>query len=123
VYTLGLRAAFVAQHYLIGGDWGDENELHSHHYGVEVRLGDHSLDEHGYVVDIVKAREVFEVVLDSFRDRELNGLPPFAGVNPSLERFARVFLEAFQEQLPAGTSVVAVRFWEDDIAWAEYRPD
>jgi 6-pyruvoyltetrahydropterin/6-carboxytetrahydropterin synthase len=32
MYTVAVRRDFIAQHYLIGGDWGAENELHAHHY-------------------------------------------------------------------------------------------
>ncbi len=30
MYSVSVRRNFIAQHYLIGGDWGPENELHSH---------------------------------------------------------------------------------------------
>ena len=48
MYTLTVKRDFVAQHYLIGGDWGAENEKHSHHYAVELTLEGRELDEHGY---------------------------------------------------------------------------
>ena len=38
MYSLAIRRDFVAQHYLIGGDWGAENQKHSHHYQVEVQV-------------------------------------------------------------------------------------
>ena len=38
MYTLAVQRDFVAQHYLIGGDWGAENFWHSHHYRLEVQL-------------------------------------------------------------------------------------
>ena len=38
MYTVTITRDFVAQHFLIGGDWGAENQWHSHHYQVEVRL-------------------------------------------------------------------------------------
>ena len=38
MYTVSVKQDLIAQHYLIGGDWGAENEPHSHHYEVEVRL-------------------------------------------------------------------------------------
>ena len=38
MYRLAVTRDFVAQHYLIGGDWGEENFKHSHSYKVEVLL-------------------------------------------------------------------------------------
>ena len=38
MYAVAVSRDFVAQHFLIGGDWGAENESHSHHYRVEVGL-------------------------------------------------------------------------------------
>jgi hypothetical protein len=43
MYTTAVRQDFIAQHCLIGGDWGAENEKHSHHYQVEVQLVGQSL--------------------------------------------------------------------------------
>ena len=53
MYTLAVRRDFIARHFLIGGDWGPENNEHAHHYRVEVQLEGSSLDKHGYLVDIV----------------------------------------------------------------------
>ena len=39
MYTLAVQRDFVAQHFLIGGDWGAENDWHSHHYRLEDRAG------------------------------------------------------------------------------------
>ena len=35
MYSVAVKREFVAQHFLIGGDWGAENDWHSHHYQVE----------------------------------------------------------------------------------------
>ena len=35
-----------------GGDWGKENEWHSHPYRLEVVFEGDALDEHGYLIDI-----------------------------------------------------------------------
>ncbi|MBT7783576.1 MAG: 6-carboxytetrahydropterin synthase, partial [Anaerolineae bacterium] len=57
MYTVAVKRKFVAQHFLIGGDWGAENFLHSHHYQVELQLEGATLDKHGYLVDIVDIEE------------------------------------------------------------------
>ena len=43
-YTVAVERDFIARHKLIGGDWGPENELHSHHYRVELALEGSELD-------------------------------------------------------------------------------
>ena len=53
-YTLGVEREFIAQHYLVGGDWGAENQLHSHAYRLELQLEADHLDAFGYCVDIVQ---------------------------------------------------------------------
>ena len=89
-YTLAVKRDFVARHYLFGGDWGAENQLHSHHYQVEVQLEGRTLDKHGYLVDIVAVEAHLEELVAYYRDQTLNDLPEFAGLNPSIERFARL---------------------------------
>lgn len=122
MYTVAVQRDFIARHYLIGGDWGPENHLHSHHYQVEVQLQGAALDPHGYLVDIVEIEQSLEALVATFRDQTLNELPEFAGLNPSIEHFARIFCQAFSARIQAGNiAVVAVKIWENAIAWAEYR--
>lgn len=121
MYTTAVKRDFVAQHYLVGGDWGAENEKHSHHYQVEVQLTGESLDEYGYLVDIVDITRTLEELVAQLRDRTLNDLPEFAGLNPSLEHFARLFCQSFVQRLHApNISRVRVHIWENDIAWSSY---
>jgi 6-pyruvoyl-tetrahydropterin synthase len=51
-YSVTVRRDLIAQHFLVGGDWGRENELNSHRYEIEARYEGPSLDEHGFLVDI-----------------------------------------------------------------------
>ena len=122
MYTLAVKRDFVAQHYLIGGDWGAENQRHSHHYQVEVILEGDSLDRHGYLVDIVAVEHNLQEQVAYYRDRTLNDLPEFAGLNPSIEHFTRILCTALASRLPTGTlTALSVKIWENEIAWASYR--
>src|SRR5262250_218481 len=103
MYTVAITRDFVAQHFLIGGDRGAENQWHSHHYQVEVRLEGATLDQHGYLVDIVDIETNLEALVDHFRDKTLNEMLEFAGLNPSLEHFARIVCETIAERLKAPT--------------------
>jgi 6-pyruvoyltetrahydropterin/6-carboxytetrahydropterin synthase len=121
MYTTAVRRDFVAQHYLIGGEWGAENEKHSHHYQVEVQLMGESLDRHGYLVDIVDITGVLDELTSQLRDKTLNDLPDFAQLNPSIEHLARIFCRSFIQRLHApNISQVRVQIWENDIAWSSY---
>jgi len=122
VYTLAVQRDFVAQHFLTGGDWGAENQPHSHHYRLEMQLEGASLDQHGYLVDIVQVEALLEGIVARFRDKTLNGLPEFAGLNPSVEHFCRIVCTDFSDNLDAANiEAVCARIWENDIAWAAYR--
>lgn len=124
MYTVAVKRDFVAQHFLVGGDWGSENEKHSHHYQVEVHLVGDRLDGHGYLVDIVDIEASLETLVNYYRDRTLNELPEFAGLNPSIEHFARILWEGLASRIKAPTlTAMQVKIWEAEIAWAAYRKD
>lgn len=122
MYTIAVQRDFIAQHYLIGGDWGAENKLHAHHYRLELQLEGATLDGHGYLVDIVDIERHLEAQVVYFRDRTLNDLPEFVGLNPSIEHFARIVGQSLSRVIDApNISGLVVRLWENDIAWAAYR--
>jgi 6-pyruvoyltetrahydropterin/6-carboxytetrahydropterin synthase len=124
MYTVAVRRDFVAQHFLVGGDWGAENQRHSHHYQVEVELYGKNLDEHGYLVDIVDIETHLDALVAYFRDRTLNDLPEFAGLNPSIEHLSRLFCKQLKKQIKAATlTALQVKIWETGIAWAAYREE
>jgi len=124
MYTVAVKRNFVAQHFLIGGDWGAENEWHSHHYQVEVQLSGSTLDHHGYLVDIVDIEANLNALVAYFRDKTLNDLPEFAGLNPSIELFSRIFCQAMAARLQArNLNHVTIKIWETDIAWASFGQD
>ncbi len=121
MYTLAVKRAFVAQHFLIGGDWGTENFWHSHHYQLELQLEGATLDQHGYLVDIVDVEQRLNEIVAYYRDKTLNDLPEFAGLNPSIEHFTRIVCLTLAEQLRIpNIGAITVRIWENDIAWAAY---
>jgi len=122
MYTLALQRSFEAWHHLIGGDWGAENNPHTHPYRVEVRLEGEGLNEHGYLVDLVDVEHRLDEIVSAYRNADLNTLPEFTGLNPSLENFARILGTRLAASLSSGNlSAVDVRLWENDSAWAGYR--
>lgn len=122
MYKIAVNRRFIARHRLIGGDWGAENDLHSHHYNIEVQLEGAELDEHGYLVDIVAIENALDALVASYRDRTLNELPEFAGLNPSIEHFARILCQALAASIRAeNLQAITVKLWENQIAWASFK--
>ena len=122
MYTVAVSREFTAGHYLIGGDWGAENDPHDHFYKVEVRLSGPVLDRHGYLADIDDISRVLAARVNYFQNRLLNRLPEFEALNPSIEHFARILCESIAAEMnPASLTCLAVRIWENEAAWAEYR--
>jgi len=122
MYKVAVKRDFVAQHYLIGGDWGPENHLHSHHYAVELQLEGATLDQHGYLVDIVEIEHQLDTLSAYYKDHTLNDLPEFAGLNPSIEHFSRILAETLAALIHASNlSALTVVVWENEIAWASFR--
>jgi len=121
MYTVSVEREFTAKHYLIGGDFGDENDLHSHEYKVQVRLTGDNLDNHGFLVNIYDINRQLDNTIETYREQTLNDLPPFKDVNPSVEHFARIFCHAFLDGMDAsGIESISVRIWEYEDTWVEY---
>lgn len=126
-YSIGLLRDFVAQHYLVGGDWGRENARHSHHYRLEVVLEGDALDRHGYLTDISVVEPRLDALVARYRDEMLNDLPEFSAANPALERFAAILAERLGDHLAAdpgargGVRGLTVKLWESDTAYATCR--
>lgn len=119
-----VKRTFVAQHFLTVPNCGKENEWHSHTFTLELTLSAPTLNADGYLVDIVKVTEVMDSVIEGFRDKTMNDLPAFAGLNPSIEHFARIIsdqIAPFLEETQIET--MHARLWEDDLAWAAYHKE
>lgn len=122
MYTLAVRRDFIARHYLIGGDWGPENQPNSHHYLLELQLAGDDLNEHGYLVDIVEVEKHLDEITTYFSEKMLNDLPEFAGLNPSIEHFARILGCLFDGRIrSANICKIEVVLWENEKAWVSYK--
>ena len=121
MYTVTVIRNFMAQHFLIGGDWGEENNWHTHHYKVEVQLLGNQLDQHGYLVDIVEIENALNQVISEFKDKTLNELPEFQDLNPSIEHFSRILCTKISQRITSqNLSSMILKLWENEVAWASY---
>jgi len=121
MYSVAVQREVIAQHYLTGADFGPENQRHSHAYRVELRLTGERLDAHGFLADIDAMSAALEEALAGIRDRTLNELPEFQGLNPSIEHLARILCRPLQSRFAdARLREVRVTIWEGPCAWASY---
>ena len=122
MYTVAVSRDFIANHFLIGGDWGNENVPHAHHYVAEVSIEAEQLDQHGYLVDIVAIEAALDGIVLYFRDQLLNDKPEFAGLNPSIEHFSRIIHQKLLASInPPGSGTLRVKLWENSTCWAAYQ--
>ena len=122
MYTVAVTKDFIANHFLIGVDWGSENSPHAHHYVAEISIEAAELDKHGYLVDIVEIEAALDSIVDDFRDSMLNEKPEFAGLNPSIEHFSRIICDRMLDKVkPPGNGTLVVKLWENATCWAAYK--
>lgn len=123
-YGLGVSRSFTSRHFLVGGDFGPEGELHGHAYRAEVRLEGDELDEHGFLVNLLRVEEAIDALVARYRDAVLNELPEFSGSNTGVEVFARVLVGAMRSALRGERlTAIEVKLWESDEAWASCREE
>jgi 6-pyruvoyltetrahydropterin/6-carboxytetrahydropterin synthase len=121
MYTVGVQCEFIARHYLIGADFGPENQPHSHAYRMELRLAGSELDAQGFLVDIDRVSAELDEVLAGIRDKTLNELPEFQALNPSIEHLARILCRTLRSRFPdVRVRELSVTIWEGLNAWAGY---
>jgi 6-pyruvoyltetrahydropterin/6-carboxytetrahydropterin synthase len=121
MYSVAVQREFSAQHYLTGADFGPENQLHSHAYRVELRLTGDKLDRYGFLVDIDVIAAELDQVLAGIRDKTLNDLTPFQGINPSIEHLARILCLTLRSRIAdVCLHEATVTIWEGPSAWAAY---
>lgn len=119
-----MERSFEAQHYLVGGDWGEENKIHTHSYTVEVTIRGENLDEHGYLVDLLDLQAALGKTIASYEGRLLNDLIEFNGLNPSIEHFSRIIHQNLKQSFDtSGILSMSVKLWEGESAWSAYEEE
>jgi 6-pyruvoyltetrahydropterin/6-carboxytetrahydropterin synthase len=122
MFTLTVVNRFKAHHFLVGGDWGDENKLHFHEYKLEIHFEGNELDQHGFLIDIVEVEQTLKELVRYFEDATLNELPEFKNLNPSIEQFSKIFCHKLANHLDTSyIKALTARLWENEYACASYR--
>ena len=115
-----LKRDFIAQHYLFGGDWGAENQLHAHHYVIELQLEGAVSTIMGILWILSISRPTWKPWWIRFETRPSMICLLSKGLNPSIEHFSRVILclELDRRIQAANITSLCVVLWENEIAWA-----
>jgi len=86
-----------------------------------LQLEGRELDQHGFLVDIVDVEKHLDEIVNYYKEQMLNDKPEFAGLNPSIEHFARILCTTLNERIKAkNISAIRVVLWENESAWAAY---
>ena len=92
MYRVAVRRDFIAQHYLIGGDWGRKTNCIP-----TITCSSWNWRERRWISTITwwissTSRAIWIAQIAYYRDRTLNERAEFKDTNPSLERFARLLM-------------------------------
>lgn len=125
MYELGVNCEFLASHFLIGGDFGEENEPHPHAFRLEVVLRGPCLNHHQYLIDIDEVKRALKAQGERYRHKLLNDFEEFKGLNPSLEVFARLLHKRILSSIKSDSALCSlkVKLWEDGEAYASYEQE
>ena len=122
MYSVSVVKSFVAQHFLIGGDFGPENFKHSHCFKVQLIIKSSVLDKFNYVVDIDTIKQFLNHIEAKYKDKCLNDFDEFKDQNPSIEYFAKIIHTDFYDQYSFNSNYnLEVMVWEDDDCYASYQ--
>jgi 6-pyruvoyltetrahydropterin/6-carboxytetrahydropterin synthase len=117
-YAITTEHAFVASHAirLYDGTW---EPMHEHDWKLRVTVSRPTLDEIGVVIDFHKLAADVEAILEPFRGKRFNDVPPFDAINPTAEKIAE-FVAAML-RLPPGVQLDQIELLEAPGCWAIVR--
>lgn len=128
MYSLTVRDHIMIAHSLRGEMFGPARDLHGATFIVDATFRRSTLDEHGLVVDIGRATEALEEILEPLNYRNLDEEPAFEGENTTAEYLARVIFDRLVEAVrdgrlgrgAEGIEEIEVVLKESHVAWAGY---
>jgi 6-pyruvoyltetrahydropterin/6-carboxytetrahydropterin synthase len=101
---------------------GPEGELHDHDYRIEIVVDREQLDERGMVCDLDVLEAALTELTSRVEDRNLEEIRPAEAEAVTVEVFARWVHDTLSPAVAAaGGETLAVRVWENPVAWGGYR--
>ncbi|MDD7909902.1 6-carboxytetrahydropterin synthase [Pseudovibrio exalbescens] len=128
MYSVEVKNRIMIAHSLPREVFGKAQGLHGATYGVSVSFFAEKLDENGLVVDMGRAMEVLDSVLEPINYQNLDDLPQFQGLVTTTEYmcgyiFQRVCDAVYLHKLARGPEEldrIRVTLTESDVASASF---
>jgi 6-pyruvoyltetrahydropterin/6-carboxytetrahydropterin synthase len=118
---VGLSRSVRAFH-IMPGLPGPEGELHDHDYRIEIVVDREQLDERGMVCDLDVLEAALTELTSRVEDRNLEEIRPAEAEAVTVEVFARWVHDTLSPVVAsAGGETLAVRVWENPVAFGGYR--
>lgn len=128
MYSVCVRGHVMIAHSFRGELFGPAQRLHGATYVVDAEFRARALGPDNVVVDIGRATQALNRILDDLNFRNLDEDPAFRNQNTTTEFLARVLFERMalriaQGELGAGSeqlSTLRITLHESHVAWAAY---
>ena len=112
----------VRAFHIMPGLPGPEGELHDHDYRIEIVVDREQLDDRGMVCDLDVLEAALTELTDRVDGRNLEEIRPAAAEAVTVEVFARWVHDTLSPVVAAsGGETLAVRVWENPVAFGGYR--
>lgn len=120
-YEVGLSRSVNAFH-IMPGLTGPEGQLHDHDYRIEIVVDRKQLDDRGMVCDLDILEAALTKLTSRIEGRNLDEIRPAEAEAVTVEVFARWVHDSLAPTVAAtGGEVLAVRVWENPVAFGGYR--
>jgi 6-pyruvoyltetrahydropterin/6-carboxytetrahydropterin synthase len=128
MYTVTVRGHMMVAHSFTGEVFGPAQRLHGATFVVDVEFRRPDLDSNDIVVDIGRATQVLNTILEGLTFRNLDDETAFKGRNTTTEFLARVIFDRIKQAIGRGDlgeganaiEGVRVTLHESHIASASY---
>jgi 6-pyruvoyltetrahydropterin/6-carboxytetrahydropterin synthase len=101
---------------------GPEGELHDHDYRIDIVVDREQLDDRGMVCDLDVLEAALTELTGRIEDRNLEEIRPAEAEAVTVEVFARWVHDTLSPVVAAaGGETLAVRVWENPVAFGGYR--
>lgn len=102
MYTVTVRGHMMIAHSFTGEVFGPAQRLHGATFVVDVEFRRAELDANDIVVDIGRATQVLNTILEGLTFRNLDDEAEFEGRNTTTEFLARAIFDRFKKALGRG---------------------
>src|SRR5450432_4096435 len=128
MYTVCVRGHVMIAHSFKGELFGPAQRLHGATYVVDVEFRRPELGHEGVVIDIGRASQALNAILEELNFNNLDEEPAFANQNTTTEFLSRAIFDRMVGRLGSGElgpgadrlSALRVVLHESHLAWAAY---